>query len=115
MQDLRKRIYLASPYTHPCPAVRQDRFERVSRVAGKFMKRGNLIFSPITHGHALCTLTPDGLPEDYAFWEEHCLSFLRNWANYMYVFTLPGWELSCGVQAEIAEAKRLGLPVLHIL
>ncbi len=106
------RIYLAVPYTHPHGRVRIDRFEAVSRAAARLMLDGKIVYSPITHGHALCSFGQ--LPGDYKFWEEHCLSFLRNWAQGVYVLALPGWDGSRGVQAEIAEAERLGLPVVLI-
>lgn len=107
-----KRIYLAAPYSHPDEDVRAMRFYAVSRRASLIMRRGDLVFSPITHGHILGAF--GGLPGDFDFWEAHCLSFLRHWAQELHVLALSGWQESRGVLAEMAEAGRLGLPVWHL-
>lgn len=104
-----KRIYLAAPYSHPDEKVRTERFMSVSRWANVLTREGHLVYSPVTHGHILALFGE--LPGDYAFWEAHCLSFLRHWAQELHVVSLPGWQESAGVRAEMAEAARLGLPV----
>lgn len=48
------RIYLAVPYTHPAPEVRQARFEAVTRGAVALMRRGYMVFCPSLLG----TLSP---------------------------------------------------------
>lgn len=107
-----KRIYLAVPYTDQFKGVREHRFERVSQVAAGMMLEGHLVYSPVTHGHTLGTF--GDLPNDFTFWGEHCLSFLRHWAEELHVLMMPDWDKSSGVQIEIAEAERLGLPVVYI-
>lgn len=107
-----QRIYLATPYTHPDPQVREARFFTVSERANALMREGFLVFSPITHGHLIGVM--GGLPGDFTFWKEHCLSFLHHWAEAVYVLAQPGWQDSVGVAAEIEEAQRIGLPVSFI-
>jgi hypothetical protein len=60
-------MYLASPYTHDDPKVVQQRFEVITDVAGKLMKRGTFVFSPIAHCHHMAKRV--GLPKDFRFWE----------------------------------------------
>jgi len=107
-----KRIYLATPYSHRDEKVRTQRFMAVSERANSLMQLGHLVYSPITHGHILGAF--GNLPGDFDFWEAHCLSFLRHWAQELHVLALPGWQQSRGVLAEMAEAGRLGLPVWHL-
>jgi hypothetical protein len=40
-------IYLASPFTHDDPAVRQQRFEAACRAAAILISQGKTVFSPI--------------------------------------------------------------------
>lgn len=103
------RVYLATPYSHPDPEVRTLRFYRVSEYANRLLQKGVVVYSPITHGHTLGSI--GSLPGDFEFWREHCLSFLRHWADRVIVLKQPGWTESKGVKAEIAEAVALGLPI----
>ena len=100
-------IYLASPYSHPDPAVREFRFEAACRAAAELMRSGKSVFSPIVSSHPLCRY---GLPLDWQFWQRHDLTFLTL-CNELIVLKLDGWEQSVGVQAEIAAARALGKPV----
>lgn len=107
-----KRIYLAAPYSDPSAEVREQRFLKVSRQANIIMSEGNLVYSPISHGHALGIF--GNLPTDFVFWKNHCLSFLKLWAEELHILTLPGWELSFGVSVEIYEAESLCLPIQYL-
>lgn len=63
-------IYLASPYTHPDPAVRQRRFDAACRAAAQMIRAGSMVFSPVVHSHPL---THYGLPFDWRAWAKHRL------------------------------------------
>ncbi len=67
-------IYLASPYTHPDPAVRQARFEAACRAAAAMIRAGKTVFSPVVHSHPL---TQYGLPFDWRAWSKHDRRFLE--------------------------------------
>lgn len=108
-----ERIYLATPYTHPDPAIRRARFEAVTRAAGALMQRRFLVFSPITMGHPICEACAD-IPGDFVYWESVCLSYLSDWATALVVLTLDGWRESRGVTTEIAVAREWGLPVKYL-
>lgn len=111
MQEI-ERIYLATPYTHPDPAVRRARFEAVTQAAGALMRRRFLVFSPITMGHPICEACAD-IPMDFLYWETVCLSYLSDWATALVVLTLDGWRGSRGVTTEIAVAHEWGLTVKY--
>lgn len=101
--------YLASPYTHPDPTVREQRFHAACATAAQLMREGHVVFSPVAHSHPL---TAYGLPGDWAFWERHDRVHLER-CDEVVVLMLDGWEESEGVQAEIAVAQRLGKPVSY--
>ena len=100
-------IYLASPYSHPKPEVREWRYERACEVAALLMSDGHLVYSPIAHSHPL---TRHGLPTNWEYWramDEAMLSMCQA----LVVVRLSGWEQSRGVQAELSLARELGLRI----
>ncbi len=103
-------IYLASPYSHPDPAVREQRFRAACRAAVALLRAGHLVFSPITHSHPLAQ---HGLPGNWQFWERYDREFLER-CDEVVVLMLPGWKESVGVQAEIRIAGELGKPVRYL-
>jgi hypothetical protein len=105
--------YLASPYSHPDPEVKADRFVEACRVAGELMKAGRLIFSPIAHSHPIEQYFVDGKAEGHVFWLEQDFALLRHAAKLL-VLRLPGWEQSKGVKAEIDAAEAIGIPVHYL-
>jgi len=103
-------IYLASPYSHPDAAVRQQRFESACRAAAELIRRGHVVFSPIAHSHGIAQ---HGLPVDWDFWEAQDRRLLAA-CDELWVLTLDGWRESRGVQAEIAIARAAGKPVRFV-
>jgi len=103
-------IYLASPFTHSDPAVRQQRFEAACRAAAALISRGKTVFSPISHSYGICRY---GVPLDWRFWERHDRCHLQS-CDEVVVLMLDGWSESVGVQAEIAIAHELGKPVTFL-
>ena len=103
-------IYLASPYSHPDPAMRQSRFEAACRATAALMRAGLMVFSPIAHSHPL---TQYGLPGDWAFWQRYDRAHMEA-CSAMAILTLDGWKESTGVQAETRIAANLGMPVFLI-
>ncbi len=102
-------IYLASPYSDPDPLVRKARYEAACDRAALMLADGRLVYAPVVYGHALAER---GLPGDWAFWEQHNHAMLSR-STSLLILTLPGWQESEGVRAEIAIARSLGLPVRH--
>lgn len=103
--------YLASPYSHPDPAVRHARFKAACRVAGGMLQKSRFVHSPIAHTHSIAELCD--LPKGFDFWAAYDERLL--WAcDDMIVLMLPGWEDSLGVQAEIQMAEQMGMLVTYL-
>ncbi len=99
-----KRIYLATPYSHKDPAVRQARFEAVTKAAGELIAQDHHVFSPITHSHPIALAHPD-MPTHYEYWREFNEWMIAN-SEALVVYEIDGWRESVGVAAEIAYAER---------
>lgn len=104
-------IYLASPYTHPDPVVREDRFHIVCRAAGHFMAKGHKIFSPIAHTHPICVAKE--LPFEFGFWAELDKEMIRL-CDEFWILQMDGWRESKGIAAELDYANSLGKPVKYV-
>jgi len=104
-------VYLAIPYTHADPEVREQRFQTVNKVAGDLINKGEYIYSPISHCHPI-SLVCD-LPKEWEYWDGYCRACL-SCCKKMYVLMLDGWKESTGVQAEIKIAEELGIEVEYI-
>ena len=102
--------YLACPYSHPEPTMREARFEKVNQVAAHLMKEGRIIFSPISHTHPIAQC---GLPKEWEFWRKYDRRFI-SLCEKVIVLMLPGWEESIGVQSEIRIAKSLGKAIEYM-
>ena len=100
-------IYLAIPYTHPDPAVREARFELANAAAAALMAAGCLVFSPISHTHAMVKY---GLPIEADFYRRFN-EFYMSLSSRMIVLRADGWLASAGVQAEVAFMEAAGKPV----
>lgn len=103
-------IYLSSPYTHPDPRVREWRFREACRAAAALLRAGITVFSPIAHSHPIACF---GMPTSWEFWSQVDREYLSR-CDVLAVLTLPGWRESVGVQAEIAFARELRLPVVFV-
>jgi hypothetical protein len=104
-------IYLATPYSDEDRAVRVARFAAVNRCAARLMGEGLSIYSPISHGHPI---TEAGQLPFYArFWQQQSALILAS-CSAVIVYCQDGWKTSVGVQAELALARELGLPILFL-
>ena len=107
LDEREKIIYLASPYSHDDPRVREERYRQACHTTAALMRRGLLVYSPIVHSHPL---TRYGLPTTWDYWRTLDEAMLSRCHELM-VLTLDGWEDSEGVMAEVRLAKNLGVPV----
>ena len=102
--------YLASPYTHPDTAVREQRFRAVCKKAAELMARGSVVFSPIAHSHPIDVEFDK--PESGEFWKKQDAPYLE-FCTELIVFMLDGWEQSKGLAHEIEVAQQRGIPVIY--
>lgn len=106
----KKIHYLASPYSHPNPAIKQERATQVIKASVDLFKRGFIVFSPIGYN---CHWETYDLPGDWSVWEEFDKAFIDR-CDSVVVLNIPGWDQSVGVQAEIEHAKLTGKPVIFL-
>ncbi len=99
-----KLYYLATPYSHPDPLVRESRFDMACRVSGFLMAQGLNVFSPIAHTHPIACRCD--LPKDFDFWEKYDRCILSRCTDVLLVMA-DGWMESRGVQAERLIAHEL--------
>lgn len=107
-RDRRNMIYLASPYSHPDKAVREERYNKALECTKWLMKSGVSVFSPIVNSHFL-----DDVSMDCDFWVEYDKWFLER-CDCLFVLRVDGWEASKGVAREIALARELKKPIFFI-
>ncbi len=103
--------YLASPYSDRDPDVREGRYRAACAVAAVLSARGDLVFSPVAHGHGIAL--SGGLPVSWEHWERLDLRMLLA-CDSLTVVCVAGWRESRGVQAEVAAARAMGLPVRFV-
>lgn len=100
-------IYLAIPYS----GMEELSFEISCMITAFLMKTGQVVYSPIVHGHTLaskCRLTAG-----HDFWLNQDLDMLRR-CDELYVVAMEGWDKSVGVLAEIREAQKLEIPIKFV-
>jgi len=102
-------IYLASPYSHPSPAVREARFFAARAVTVLALRRGHAVFSPIVYGKDMETQ----LGTDYLSWKPFNDEMLGA-AKRMWVLRLSGWDDSTGVAYEIRKATERRIKITYI-
>lgn len=98
-------VYVATPYSDPDPAVRQQRFERVNRLCGELFGAGIPFVSPISQSHPIAV---EGGETSWEQWRFQDLTLLAR-CSMLLVYQQPGWEHSKGVKAESDLAEQLDL------
>lgn len=114
MSAIKIDVYLATPYTHPDPAVQQWRYQRVTEAAAFLIKGGcKSLYSPITHTHPIDRHLIEQ-QQNHTFWvEDFDMPFLAN-SKRITILMLPGWDKSVGVRMEIKHAGNLAIPVVFV-
>lgn len=100
-------IYIASPYSHPDPQVRQGRYLLALHYSALLLRESRLNFSPIVYGYNFQQLADLG--GDYLTWKKFN-DFMLSQATEMHVLCVPGWRESAGVNYEIAFARTSEIP-----
>ena len=103
-------IYLACPYTDQNRTIRFRRFELATAAAATLVKRGLVVFSPITMTHPMdvALAGDDTLGSD--FWIKFDETFMDKCSE-MIILQIEGWEQSSGVQREMEFFTKAGKPV----
>lgn len=103
-------VYLASPYSSPDASVQLERYNLAVKATGYLMNAGFIVYSPIVHNHMLAELMD--MPHGWAFWAKQDLGMLKH-AIMLVVLTIPGWQESIGVTAEINFALSFGINIKY--
>lgn len=103
-----KLIYLATPYSK-YPKGRCAAYQAACEKAAELMLLGHTIFCPIAHSHSIET---DAMNQRMTgeWWLRQDFAVLDR-CDELWVYQLPGWEESLGVQAEIKRAKEEHIPI----
>ncbi len=105
-------LYVAIPYSHPDPAIREHRYSTANRVAAQLMRAGIVVFSPLSHSVPIAKHIPDA-EMDHQFWMLQDLPLLRL-ADEMLIIGLDGWTQSRGVCEEMFKALAWRKPITLI-
>lgn len=102
--------YLAAPYGHPDPTVRQARMNTYYKYEIKLMREGHFTVSPLAKVE---TAKHGDIPDTWDYWEQYSYELLSR-CDEMIVLMIDGWNTSRGVTAEIEYCKRHDIPIAYI-
>jgi hypothetical protein len=114
--EIKKLVYLATPYSHAEASVREKRFHAVSRCAGWLMLNKNVyVFSPIsmTHQMWLEMQNMPGAGFEWQFWANFD-EFMVDKCREFWIYCAEGWEKSVGVTAERKIADKYEIVVRYV-
>lgn len=106
-----KLVYLATPYNHPDPFVREERFTLACFAAATLMRNGVHLFCPIAHTHPIAL--QGNLPCGWDYWREYDRLMLDACAE-LWVVQMSGWRESQGISGEIAIATIQNKPIYFL-
>ena len=103
-----KKIYLAIPYSRH----EKESFKLANKIAGRLIKDGYLIFSPISMSHPIAT--SNKLQGDWETWRRIDFEFIK-WCDEMLIINYDNEAVSksVGVQDELMYAKEIGKPIRY--
>jgi hypothetical protein len=104
-----KKIYLSCPFSHEDKIMQELRFLSVNWMAGQLIKKGYIVFSPISHSHPIAYLFKEG-ENDYDVWLKQDLEYIK-WCDEFFIYMIDGWNKSFGVKWEIQKANELRKPI----
>jgi len=97
--------YLACPYSHEDKLVEEMRFEIANFVASSLMRKGEIIFSPLSHSHPMVKY---GLPTNWDYWKSQDTAFLDR-CDRIKVVKVVGWDHSSGIRSEVEHMRKRGI------
>lgn len=103
--------YLATPYTK-YPGGIENAFRAAAHLAGRLLKSGVHVYSPIAHGHAIAT-HGELDPLDHAIWLPFDQLMMAR-CDTLIVARLESWADSFGMRAEIEYFVAAKKPVFDL-
>lgn len=104
-------IYLASPYSHKDPGIREARYHAALQCVAFYTQNDTVVFSPIVHNHPIAVLFM--MPGDWGFWRKFDTEFISR-CDELWILMIDGWRESKGISAEILIADEYKKPVKFI-
>lgn len=111
IKHLPSLIYLATPYNHPDPTIREERFTLACLAAATLMRDGVYLFCPIAHTHPIAL--HGNLPCGWDYWQEYDWLMLNS-CDELWIVQMAGWDQSEGIKGEIELAMYLGKPIYYL-
>ncbi|HBT76702.1 MAG TPA: DUF1937 domain-containing protein [Planctomycetaceae bacterium] len=105
-------LYVACPYSHIDPEVREYRFRTACRASALLMKAGIVVFSPLSHSVPIAEYVGE-VESDHEFWLGQDIPILQR-CEELLIIGMPGWTESLGVRKEMFEALALQKPITLI-
>lgn len=97
--------YLASPYSHSDPAIRDERVEEARMHQAYLFQCGIIVYPAVGATHEMAI--HHALPTDDTYWQRQNYTFLRE-SQGMIICTIKGWLDSRGVMDEISICRAYG-------
>lgn len=104
--------FLSSPYSNDDAAVINERVYLTAKATAILLRRGEFIFSPILHGHAIVERESD-VPGDWKFWQAYCKKFI-DVSDKVFVLIIEGWDKSIGIGQELLHAQLQKKKIIYI-
>jgi nucleoside 2-deoxyribosyltransferase len=105
------KVYLACAYSHPDPAIREQRVLQADQCAAWLLEQGYNVFSPLSHSHRIAHHMNNHNNSEY--WVNLDLDFI-DWCDVVAVMKIDGWKESKGIRKELEFAALHGKPVMEI-
>lgn len=109
-----KILYIACPYTDDDPNIQLKRVALATKVAGIYVARGHIVYSPLTHTHLIDGTIPMLDKPTYDWWLKFNQPFMEI-CNEMIIIQTKGWDKSTGIAEERAYFKRANKPISFFL
>jgi len=104
-------LYLGAPYSDSNPYITAIRVLPINHVVAELFKRNIMVFSPISHCHAVAQLS--NLDGSYETWKHYNLLMIRKCEHFGVLELHNHWE-SKGLKAEWDYARSIGKPCFRI-
>lgn len=105
-------VYLAGPYSHPDPKVRDYRYIQHLKAYTKLLEQGFAVIAPIVQGHnavGYSTALDLWLHKE---WLDLDFNYIER-CDIVYILQIEGWKESKGVNAEIAFCRENDIPIVY--
>lgn len=106
-----EKLYLASPYSHKDPEVRESRVLQADECAAWLLGQGYNVYSPLSASHRIAHFMDNH--NDGEFWVNLCMDFV-DWCDVVAVIKTNGWKESKGIRKELDRAIENGTPIMEI-